>query len=423
MTHGHAHDGRTAATHIWQGFAWLASGEFVARAVGFATTLYLARTLDLAGYGQLEVGLAVFSYLQLIVDGGLETIAVRSVSRRPEARHTVASHLFAMRVVVACVLGLAVWGGTAAWPGPDGVRPVLLRYALAMVPLVASVNWAFQADRRMSVVAARNAATQVVYALLVVLLVHGPLDVLRVPSAFAVAVAVGVGLTLVAYAKQFGRVSFGIDATFARGLARQALPVAASSALRAVSYNFDILIIGLLYPALGVGLYGAAYRLLTLPLLGYATLSASLFPTLVRLEPAARRRFMTVYGALVVISSLVVAALMRIGAADVLRLAAGARFEPAAPVLALLAVSIPLTAGAGVLRQLLLATDRQQYDLLVVVLGAVSNAGLNLLLIPRLGLAGAAIATISGEAVVLVAAVVVAFVTRGPSSLVQELLS
>ena len=114
---------------------------------------------------------------------------------------------------------------------------------------------------------------------------------------------------------------------------------------------------------------------------------------------------------------------MRVGAAEVLRLAAGARFEPAAPVLALLAISIPLTAGAGVLRQVLLATDRQQYDLVVVVLGAVSNAGLNLLLIPRLGLAGAALATITGEAVVLVAAIVVAVVTRGPSSVVQESLS
>ena len=75
------------------------------------------------------------------------------------------------------------------------------------------------------------------------------------------------------------------------------------------------------------------------------------------------------------------------------------------------------------LRQVLLATDRQQYDLVVVVLGAVSNAGLNLLLIPRLGLAGAALATITGEAVVLVAAIVVAVVTRGPSSVVQESLS
>ena len=414
---------RATATHVGRGFAWLAGGELVARAVGFATTLYLARTLDLAGYGQLEVGLAVFSYLQLIVDGGLETVAVRAVARRPEARHTFASHLLTMRVAIAGVVAAAVWAGTAIWPGPDGVRPMVLRYAVAMLPLVASVNWAFQADRQMSVVAARNVSTQVVYALLVALFVRGPLDLLRVPTAFAAAVALGVGLTLTVYVRQFGPAAPRFDAGFARGLAQQALPVAASSALRAVSYNFDILIIGLLYPTLGVGLYGAAYRLLTLPLLGYATLNTALFPTLVRLDAGARRRFLTVYGMGVAVTSVVVVALLRSGADVALRLAAGARFEPGAPVLALLALSIPFTAGAGVLRQLLLATDRQQYDLLVVVLGAVANVSLNLLLIPRMGLAGAATATVVGEAVVLASAIVVSVATRGSSSRIQESLS
>ena len=46
----------------------------------------------------------------------------------------------------------------------------------------------------------------------------------------------------------------------------QGLPVAGARALRAVSYNFDVLMLGYLFAQTPVGLYAAAYRIVTLPL-------------------------------------------------------------------------------------------------------------------------------------------------------------
>lgn len=401
---------RRVATTVGSGFAALASGELVARAVGFVVTLYLARTLGVGAYGQIEVALAVFSYLQLLLDGGLDTIAVRTVARDPSSRQRFAANLLGIRLVMAGVLlagatllTVSTWGASPVWA-------LVPRFALAVLPLAASSNWAFQADQHMRAIAARTIVSQVAYAGLVLTLVHGPGDVGMVPLTFVAGTTLGIALLAGWYVRRFGRPRIALERRFLAEVVPQAWPVALSGALRTISYNFDLLIIGFVFPSLGAGLYAAAYRLLSLPLLGYATLSTALLPMMARLEGRARLRTSAAQALLVGSSSVTVAVLVHQFARPLLTLTNGPAYGDAAPILALLAWSIPLTAFGSVFRLLLLTTHRQRQDLAVVATAGVLNVALNLLLIPRLGLAGAAMATIAGEGAVLVLAA--AFVVR-----------
>lgn len=402
---------RGVALVVAGGFAALASGELVARAIGFALTIYLARTLGVSGYGQVEVALAVFLYLQLLMDGGLDTIAVRTVARDPSARPRFAANLLGIRTLMA---GLLLAGATlvsaVSW-GTNPVSALVPRFALAVLPLAASFNWAFQADHYMRAVAARTAISQIVYAGLVLAFVHGPGDVATVPLAFVGGITAGIAVAAVWYVRRFGRPRIALERTFVAEMVPQAWPVAVAGTLRTISYNFDLLIIGFLFPALGAGLYAAAYRLLTLPLLGYATLGTAVLPMLARLDGRARQRTAAAHGVLVVSSSVAIAVLMHRFAEPLLVLTAGEAYRAAAPVLGLLSFAIPITAFSGVFRLLLVATHQQRRDLAVVTIAGLVNVALNLLLIPRLGLNGAALATVAGESVVLLLAA--AFVVGG----------
>ncbi len=401
---------RGVAASVGTGFAALAGGELVARAVGFVVTLYLARTLGVSSYGRIEVALAVFSYLQLLMDGGLDTIAVRTVARDPSARPRFAANLLGIRLVMALLLLAAVTLVTASSWSTSPVSTLVVRYALAVLPLAASFNWAFQADQHMRAVAARTIVSQLAYAGLVLTLVHGPGDVATVALTFVAGTALGIALLAGWYARRFGRPRIALERRFLAEILPQAWPVAVSGAFRTLSYNFDLLIIGFVFPSLGAGLYAAAYRLLTLPLLGYATLGTALLPMLARLHGRARQRTAAAHAALVIVSGLTIAVLVHRFAEPLLVVTAGPAYGRAAPILALLAWSIPLTALSGVFRLLLLATHRQRQDLAVVTTAGLVNVALNLVLIPRLGLAGAAVATIAGEGVVLLLAA--AFVVR-----------
>ena len=100
----------------------------------------------------------------------------------------------------------------------------------------------------------------------------------------------------------------------------------------------------------------------------------------------------------------------------------GGSYEAAAPVLKILVWSAALVLLRGTFRQALCAAGEQRADLGCAASCAGINVALNLLLIPRFGLMGAAVATLLSE-VVWVASVVTVFSRRvGRLALVSALV-
>ena len=384
----------------------LLTGEGLGRAFSLATTAYLARTLGVAQFGLVETAFAVLVYLQIVVDGGLDIVATRAVARTPERRPVFAANLIAVRGLLAAVALAAVVVLNAALLRPASLEDMLLRMSLAVVPLTASVAWAFQSSQRMRAMAAGQVITQASFFVLAVLFVRGPADSLTVPVVYAAAVAIGTLATVWWYVRRHGWTRPAIDFGFWRDVLPQAAPIAASRVLRAVSFNFDVLLLGYFYSEVLVGLYASAYRFVTLPMLLYVHAFTAMFPSLVHLPPEARTRTFARIVAAAAATGLVIAVVVFAAAEPMLRLVMGEPFVAGAAPLRVLAWSIPVAAVAGVLRQALLTADCQRADFAVVGAAAVANAGLNIFLIPRAGLVGAATATLIGEMVMLVAAFV-----------------
>lgn len=390
----------TVARNFWA----LITGEAIARVIGIVIALRLARVLGVDGFGTLQVGLAVLVYLQLFVDGGLDLVATREVARRPELRDRYAGNLIGLRLATSAMAVSAVIAINAITSQPPLLEGVVLRFALSVVPAACALGWAFQASERMRAVAAGNVITQLVYLVAVVFVVHDGHGTFRVPLAYSVATAIGSVAVGLWYVRRYGWIYPRFEPRFWRMAVKEALPVAASRGLRAVSFNFDVLMLGYLFSQTRVGLYAAAYRIVTLPLLGYATLFTALFPALVRLTPGGKTRFVGIGMAVIGASALAIAAMLWAFAAPLLGFLMGEAFTPGASALRVLAWSIPLTAAGGVCRQVLVASGHQRVDLTVVACGAAANVALNILLIPRYGLAGAATSTLTAEGIVLIGA-------------------
>jgi PST family polysaccharide transporter len=391
---------------ILTNLAALLAGEGLGRAFSLATTVYLARTLGVAQFGLVETAFAVLVYLQIVVDGGLDIVATRSVARAPERRAEFAANLVVVRGTLAAIALLAVLAFNTATVRPEALEQMLLRMSLAVVPLVASVAWAFQSSQRMRAMAAGQVITQAAFFALALALVRGPADGLIVPLIYATAVALGTAAMLWWYLRRYGWTRPALDVGFWREVVPQSAPIAASRVLRAVSFNFDVLLLGYFYSEVLVGLYAAAYRFVTLPMLLYVHAFTAMFPSLVHLSPEQRTRTFARIVAMAGATGLAIAVVLFFAAEPMLRLVMGAPFAAGAAPLRVLAWSIPIAALAGVLRQALLTADCQRADLGVVAVAAVANAGFNIVLIPRAGLVGAATATLLGESVMLLAAVV-----------------
>jgi len=386
--------------------AALLTGEGLGRAFGLVTTVYLARTLGVTAFGLVETAFAVLVYLQLIVDGGLNMVATRAVTRSPGLGPRFASNLLGMRLVVAALLLVGVGAFTVLVTRPASLEQMLVRVSLAVIPFAFSVSWAFQASERMRAVAAGYVITQAAFLVLVVLFVPNAAAAPLVPLSYVGAVSLGTLAMQVWYVRRFGLTRPTVDLAFWRATAAQAWPIAITRVLRGVSFNFDVLLLGYFYSERLVGLYVAAYRLLTVPLVFYAHAFTALFPSLVRLPPTKRPASLYFYLSVAAATGVVLAGVLSTFARPALTFVMGEAFAEGAPALSVLAWSLPITAVGGVLRQALLSSDRQRADAIIVAIAGVTNAALNVILIPRAGLIGAAIATIIGETVLLIGGLV-----------------
>jgi len=81
---------------------------------------------------------------------------------------------------------------------------------------------------------------------------------------------------------------------------------------------------------------------------------------------------------------------------DIVRVFLGSSYQPAAPVLSILVFGLFFRAVVGLNGSTVKAIDRTRIELISAVLGLVSNFVLNISLIPRYGIKGAAVATVVG---------------------------
>ena len=180
-------------------------------------------------------------------------------------------------------------------------------------------------------------------------------------------------------------------------------------ALMSLTYNkIDTPMLALMRTSAEAGTYWAAYTIV-FALAGFgAVLAKAALPEMSRAHHAGTSSSANV----ALLSGLAAAgglagALAVIGSAGVVmgRLY-GAEFVEGAQALTLLAWAVPMTVTSGVLLNHAVATGRQRGIAVGAIAAASLNIGANLVLIPRYGVRGAAIATLLSEAVLVLTGLV-----------------
>jgi O-antigen/teichoic acid export membrane protein len=163
-----------------------------------------------------------------------------------------------------------------------------------------------------------------------------------------------------------------------------------------VRMNTDLVLVGTLLGPADVGVYTAAVRTATLVSFVLNVTSVVAQPALASLHAENRRaelaRFVATTTRSIFITSLLIGAVL--GLCGQLVLARfGPGFTAGYPALLILIALHVLVAGFGPLTSLLLMTGHQGAAAAIYGVSVISNAALNILLIPRFGITGAAVAS------------------------------
>lgn len=386
-------------------FLPLAVGEAAARLVAFAATAYLARRLGASGFGQIAFATAVVAHFGTALAVGIGEVGAREVARAPNRAPSIAAAGITLRLCCAFVAILAIVGVTLLMGLEPGQRMVTWLFALSVIPLALDTGWVYKGLGRTGTVGAALLVAQISGLALVLLFVSSPSDVARVPLIqLAGDLAAAAFLLIPLMRGRWVRPA----AAAVRSMALRSRMITVSRVLRTIVVSLDVVILGLMASSREVGWYSAAYRIVFFVMAMLYAAHVTFLPEIARWASAPRALAgilsrsiglaVTVTIPFVVGGALVAPSLMG--------LIFGDDYRSGAVALQLLLVSLIPLAIHGATRNVFLAMHRVGLETMIIALGVVVNVVLNVVLIPRYGIVGAAIATVGGESVILIGAFV-----------------
>jgi O-antigen/teichoic acid export membrane protein len=212
------------------------------------------------------------------------------------------------------------------------------------------------------------------------------------------------GAASYAWARRRVAVRFDSTREQRRRLWSESWPAGVSLTMAAVYYHIDAVMLRPMVGEVAVAHYGAAYRLMGFVLMVPVLFSQVIFPVFARLwgaGPAALRPVFENTTAFLLGLGVLVPPVVWLVRRDVMALVFPPEYAAGAGCLGILSLAIVLVFGAYPHVLALLAAGEQRLMMRLSIAGAVLNVGLNLALIPRFGIEGAAWATVATEAFIL----------------------
>lgn len=388
------------APTVGRNFLKLGGGEVAARLIAFGATVYLARTLGASTYGVIVFATAILLYLNFITDCGVEMLGIHEVAaERARLAETLPDILGARLLVGLGLIVVTVAVGLTVLPQPEGA--ILSVYALTLLAVGLGTRWVHLGLEQSGRAAVARVLAEGVAAVAILGAVHRPEDLVRVPLAMLLGEGLAAVLLLRLLPAGMRNLRIRLRPAMVRGLLSRSWPMVAHALLGLAIFNSDFIFLRILRDSAALGYYAAAYTLISFFLNLGTAYTMSLIPALTRLraEPVGARALYDGSMAQVLAGALPVSVGGILVAGPLIALIFGPGYLEAVEPLQILLLLLPVAYIRNVSQAALLAHGRQDQMLQTVAWAAGTNVLLNLMLIPRWGLAGAAWATVATEVV------------------------
>lgn len=385
-------------------FAWLSGDRVLRMGTGFLLGALVARHLGLHGFGTLNYALAATGLLGAFASLGFDGLVARDLVRSPERENALLGTLFWSRLAAVAALYLAVlalaWGSRGE---PGASATMLLAGAMMLTAPLSAFNMFFDVrlQARYAVWAA-NGAFFLCTAARIWLIGRGA-GVAPFAATYLIEPLLTAAVLFGFYRRAGGRVSaWTWEWPLAKKLLREGWPLLLSGFAVMIYMRLDQVMLARMRGEDEVGLFGAALRFSEVWYFIPLALSSSLFPALVRsratLPPAAyAKRLGRYYDLNAALAYGIIAVLAPISP-WLFATVYGHGFAGADRVFqihlwACLFVFLGVARGPYLLNE-----GFARFSFLSTAYGAATNVSLNLLLIPRFGAVGAAVATVISQA-------------------------
>ena len=368
---------------------------------------YVSRVLGASGTGKVSFAISVVSYFTMVAALGIPTYGIRTTAKVRDdqeklnrtTQEILSIHLF-MMLLVSIVYILAI----LFVPRFQSDRILFLVVGVSILLDPLGVNWLYQGLEQYGYIAKRSIFLKFVGVILMFMFIHSPDDYVFYGVTSILASAGSNVLNFINLRKYVSLKPVG-DYNIKQHL-KPILILFAQVVAVNIYTNLDNVMLGFMKTDLDVGLYAAAVKVKTILTSLVTSLGAVLLPRLSYYIMEGRKEefqalIKKAYNFVIVIAfPLMLFTIFY--AKDCLICLSGNEFIGATLAMQIIAPTIVLIGLSNLLGiQVLTPLNREKQLVYSVVAGAVADLILNMVFIPEMGAAGAALGTLVAEAVVL----------------------
>lgn len=378
----------------------LAAGGIAAQGFGAITGLLIARKIGPEGYGQYAIAFALVNSFVFTFLLGLDSVVVREVARYPSnAGKIISSAGFPAAVwsgslvIIICLLGRGLGYSCAL------IRLVsIIALATAVKGLINLVRAGLRGFEKLGL----DAMMQFFEAVLTLAFISIFLGIYG--SAFSAAWGLllsevaAFGLSMCFLSRVSGPIT-AFNAGVALRLIKAAVPIGLTFTLLGINLRLEMVVLGIYAARSDIGKYAAALSIVMLTR-SLSLISAALLPRLSTSYQQGLKAFLPIFkkglGGITILAS-AAGLIIFILAEPMLLILFGRDFIGGAEVLKTLAVMGAVMFVNTYLWQAMIAMNSQSRMALAILVSLAVTGGLLIYLIPKFGIAGAAVASLGRE--------------------------
>jgi len=380
----------------------LFTSQVISKLLGFFFIMYTARYLGAEGFGILSFALAFTGIFGIFSDLGLRPLTVREVARDKSLASKYLGNITVMKLILVVITYGLIALTINLLDYPEQTIKVVYLIALSIIFNAFSQMFysIFQACEKMeyqSLGQILNSALMLSGALFAI---SQGLSVIFFAYIYFLVSGVVLGYNFVISTWKFVKPKVEVDWSFWKPTIKRALPFAISGIFLMIYFWIDRVMLSLIRGNAVVGYYSAAYNLVNALTLIPSAFVISIYPLMSNYFKTSKNSLNKLYQHSVrymYILGLPIATGTVLLSRRIIYIVYGSEFMPSAYALNVLILAGFFVFVDIVLGKMLLSINRENVNMINAGVGAVLNVILNLLLIPKMSLIGAAVATVVTE--------------------------
>lgn len=388
----------TVKAKVVSNLVWAVGGKVVTLSGNLLVGIFVARYLGPEQYGLMNYVISYVTIFQVFASLGLDSIEIREEARAGSDRDVLIGTAFRLKLIASLITMILIAATTIFAKTDSYTQIMIIVYSLSIVFNTMSVcrNYFTSIIWNEYVVKTEITRTLLGVAIKVILLLlHASL------TWFILAVLLDVFMLGSGYALSYNRKIAKIslwrwDTQTAKFLLRESFPMMLSGTAVVIYTRINQVMIGLMLDNASVGQYSIATSFVDVCIFVPTILSQTISPVLVRKYEQDREKYkakMYAFYNLTFWICFLFAIFVNAISYPLIRYTYGTMYLAAVPVLQVLIIKMIGEALAQTSGQAIIIEQIQKYAVIRNVAGCVVCIGLNLYLIPRYGIMGAAVSS------------------------------